>query len=100
MTENTGTAAAHEAYSFACLRCGHGWEQAFDIEHHVDSSGETHVVYKAEGRRVPSPLSEPSCPTCDGNVVRIRRAGRVDEVRRLTGAYGTARPRQDVTQRA
>lgn len=29
----------HEAYSFACMKCGYGWEQAYEIEHHVDGEG-------------------------------------------------------------
>ncbi|MFD7920782.1 hypothetical protein ACFV3R_16345 [Streptomyces sp. NPDC059740] len=69
---------AHEAYSFACMRCGHGWEQAYDIEHHVDAEGHTTVVYIADGVRVPSPLTRPTCQNCDGHLVRIMRAGRVD----------------------
>jgi hypothetical protein len=69
-----------EAYSFACLRCGHGWEQTYDIEHHLDAQGKEFVVYKAEGRRVPSPLSQPTCANCDGHVVRIMRPGRVSTV--------------------
>lgn len=32
-------AAAHEAYSFACMRCGYGWEQAYEIVHEVDGKG-------------------------------------------------------------
>ncbi|MFB8028228.1 hypothetical protein ACFQ6U_26565 [Streptomyces sp. NPDC056465] len=73
----------HEAYAFACMRCGHGWEQAYEIEHHVDGSGNAFVVYKADGERVPSPLSTPTCTNCGGHVVRIMRAGRVSTVQRL-----------------
>ncbi|MGW3622170.1 hypothetical protein [Streptomyces sp. NPDC000880] len=80
MSEITGHAKVHEAYAFACMRCGHGWEQSYEIEHHIDGSGQEFVVYKAEGRRVPSPLSSPSCPTCGGHVVRIMRAGQVSSV--------------------
>jgi hypothetical protein len=83
MTEITGTAVAHEAYAFCCMRCGHGWEQAYDIEHHVDGSGQNFVVYKAGGVRVPSPLSSPSCSNCGGHVVRIMRSGQVSSVRAL-----------------
>ncbi|MET9534266.1 MULTISPECIES: hypothetical protein [unclassified Streptomyces] len=74
---------AHEAYSFACMRCGHGWEQAYEIEHHVGASGENFVVYRADGDRVPSPLSNPSCVNCGGHVVRIMRSGRVSSVQNL-----------------
>ncbi|MFD5747770.1 hypothetical protein [Streptomyces sp. NPDC127033] len=83
MSEITGTAVAHEAYAFCCMRCGHGWEQAYDIEHHVDGSGQNVVVYKTEGVRVPSPLSSPTCQNCGGHVVRIMRSGQVSSVRAL-----------------
>ncbi|MEV7872146.1 hypothetical protein AB0P17_39945 [Streptomyces sp. NPDC088124] len=83
MSEITGTAVAHEAYAFCCMRCGHGWEQAYDIEHHVDGSGRNVVVYKTEGVRVPSPLSSPTCQNCGGHVVRIMRSGQVSSVRAL-----------------
>ncbi|PGH49964.1 hypothetical protein CRI70_14710 [Streptomyces sp. Ru87] len=71
----------HEAYSFACMRCGHGWEESYDIAHHRDGSGRPYVVYYAHGRRVPSPLTRPSCTLCGGSVVRIMRSGRVESAR-------------------
>lgn len=80
---DTTTTTAHEAYAFACMRCGHGWEQAYEIEHHVDAANHAYVVYKADGERVPSPLSTPTCANCGGHVVRIMRAGRVSTVQRL-----------------
>ncbi|MGW2018187.1 hypothetical protein [Streptomyces sp. NPDC001927] len=82
MSEITGTGipVAHEAYAFACMRCGYGWEQAYDIEHHVDAAGQEFIVYKAGGERVPSPLSSPTCMNCSGHVVRIMRAGQVSSV--------------------
>jgi hypothetical protein len=88
MSERVGTVTAHEAYAFACMRCGHGWEQSFDIEHHVDGKGRSFVVYKSDGKTVPSPLTSPSCPTCDGHVVRIMRSGQVSGYRELTRSYG------------
>ncbi|MDX3851338.1 hypothetical protein [Streptomyces sp. AK02-01A] len=81
MSEIMGTAVAHEAYAFCCMHCGHGWEQAYDIEHHVDGSGQNFVVYKSDGVRVPSPLSSPSCLNCGGHIVRIMRSGQVSSVR-------------------
>ncbi|MEU9114118.1 hypothetical protein AB0D04_20610 [Streptomyces sp. NPDC048483] len=72
--------AAHEAYAFACMRCGHGWEQAYEIEHHVDAKGDVHVVYYADGERVPSPLTRPRCLNCGSDVVRIMRSGQVSMV--------------------
>ncbi|WP_329615813.1 hypothetical protein OG244_24275 [Streptomyces brevispora] len=82
MSEIAAT-TVHEAYAFACMRCGHGWEQAYEIEHHVDASNHAFVVYKADGERVPSPLSTPTCTNCGGHVVRIMRAGRVSTVQHL-----------------
>lgn len=85
-----GTAAAapapaavptvHEAYSFACMKCGYGWEQGYEIEHHTDGRGMPFIVYTADGERVPSPLSNPTCMNCGGHVVRIMREGQVKSV--------------------
>ena len=77
----TATAVVHESYAFACMRCGHGWEQSYEIEHHTDAEGHEFVQYVADGRIVPSPLSRPACQNCDGHVVRIMRAGQVASVR-------------------
>ena len=85
-------ATTHEAYAFACMRCGYGWEQAYEIEHHVDGSGNEFVVYMADGVRVPSPLSTPTCTNCGGHVVRIMRAGRVSAVQQLLHQQNAARP--------
>ncbi|MFF3018351.1 hypothetical protein [Streptomyces sp. NPDC057939] len=70
----------HEAYSFACMKCGYGWEQGYEIEHHVDGRGEAFIVYRADGERVPSPLSNPTCLNCGGHIVRIMREGQVSSV--------------------
>ncbi|MGY3202232.1 hypothetical protein [Streptomyces sp. TE5632] len=83
MTEIAGRAGhradgvVRESYSFACMRCGYGWEQSYEIEHHKDTDGHDVVRYVANGRVVPSPLSRPTCLHCDGHVVRIMRPGRV-----------------------
>jgi hypothetical protein len=74
------TAVVHESYSFACMRCGHGWEQSYEIEHHLDGDGHEFVMYVAGGRVVPSPLSRPTCQNCDSHVVRIMRPGQVSSV--------------------
>ncbi|MFD4527497.1 hypothetical protein ACFWP7_26895 [Streptomyces sp. NPDC058470] len=74
------TAVVNESYSFACMRCGHGWEQSYEIEHHRDAEGAEFVMYVADGRVVPSPLSRPTCLNCDNHVVRIMRAGQVSSV--------------------
>ena len=71
------TAVVHESYSFACMRCGHGWEQSYEIEHHRDAEGAEFVRYVADGQVVPSPLSRPTCLNCESHVVRIMRAGQV-----------------------
>ncbi|MEU1120155.1 MULTISPECIES: hypothetical protein [unclassified Streptomyces] len=76
----TATNVVHESYAFACMRCGHGWEQSYEIEHHVDASGHAFVTYLADGSRVPSPLTRPTCTNCGGHVVRIMRAGQVSSV--------------------
>uniref|UniRef100_A0AAU3GY46 C2H2-type domain-containing protein n=1 Tax=Streptomyces sp. NBC_01401 TaxID=2903854 RepID=A0AAU3GY46_9ACTN len=91
MSEIAAT-TVHEAYAFACMRCGHGWEQAYEISHHVDNHGNPFVVYTADGQRVPSPLSTPTCANCGGHVVRIMRAGRVSSVQRMSRPMETARP--------
>ncbi|MEU8822395.1 hypothetical protein [Streptomyces sp. NPDC048636] len=75
---------AHEAYAFACMKCGHGWEQSYDIEHHVDGEGRAFVVYFTDGRRVRSPLTSPDCVNCGAHLVRIMRAGQVSSA--LEGA--------------
>ncbi|MEV6007423.1 hypothetical protein AB0M29_11500 [Streptomyces sp. NPDC051976] len=72
-----------EAYSFACLNCGHCWEQTYEIEHHVDPQGQPFVTYFADGVKVPSPLTHPSCANCDGTHVRIMRSGQVAGVASL-----------------
>ncbi|MFF0503493.1 hypothetical protein ACFYUH_07820 [Streptomyces fimicarius] len=82
MSEIAAT-TVHEAYAFACMKCGYGWEQSYEIEHHVDVHGHAFVVYTADGERVPSPLSTPTCTNCGGHVVRIMRAGRVAGVQEL-----------------
>ncbi|MEV6546957.1 hypothetical protein [Streptomyces sp. NPDC051665] len=88
------TAVVNESYSFACMRCGHGWEQSYEIEHHVDTDGHQFVMYVAEGQIVPSPLSRPACLNCDGHVVRIMRAGQVSSVREAAQRqYQAPRPR-------
>ncbi|MFJ6810107.1 hypothetical protein ACIQRK_29555 [Streptomyces anulatus] len=90
MSEIAAT-TVHEAYAFACMKCGYGWEQAYEIEHHVDVHGHAFVVYTADGERVPSPLSTPTCTNCGGHVVRIMRAGRVAGVQELMRKQQTPR---------
>jgi len=70
----------HEAYSFACLGCGHGWEQSYEIAHHTDEAGHTTVTYYVGRQAVPSPLTRPRCMNCGGHLVRIMRSGRVSGV--------------------
>ncbi|QEU93826.1 hypothetical protein [Streptomyces kanamyceticus] len=76
----TALNVVHESYAFACMRCGHGWEQSYEIEHHIDAKGQEFVTYLADGQRVPSPLTRPTCLNCGGHVVRIMRAGQVSSV--------------------
>jgi hypothetical protein len=78
MSDTTGTEdTVREAYAFVCVSCGHGWEQAYEIEHHVDLRNHPYVTYIADGRRVPSPLTRPACENCEGHRIRIMRAGQV-----------------------
>jgi len=77
---SAATAVVHESYSFACMRCGHGWEQSYEIEHHIDGNGHEFVMYVANGQVVPSPLSRPTCQKCDAHIVRIMRPGQVSSV--------------------
>ncbi|MFG2650903.1 hypothetical protein [Streptomyces sp. NPDC048436] len=79
-TAINATNTVHESYAFACMRCGHGWEQSYEIEHHVDGKGKEFVTYVADGQHVPSPLTRPTCLNCGGHVVRIMRAGQVSSV--------------------
>ncbi|MFC5910677.1 hypothetical protein [Streptacidiphilus monticola] len=83
---------AHEAYSFVCLHCGFGWEQAYEIEHVRDAGGRLVYLYRANGVPVPSPLTKPSCPGCGEDRIRIMRAGRVSEVDRAWHAAQSAAP--------
>ncbi|MGW1883321.1 hypothetical protein [Streptomyces sp. NPDC001970] len=81
MSEIAGVRVVQEAYAFACMRCGYGWEQAYEIEHHTDAAGHDFIIYKADGVHVPSPLSRPTCLNCGEHKVRIMRAGQVSSVR-------------------
>ncbi|MCD9144488.1 hypothetical protein [Streptomyces albireticuli] len=79
--------AAHESYAFACMRCGHGWEQSYEIQHHTDAEGRPFVVYYADGERVPSPLTHPTCMNCGGHAVRIMRSGQVSRIAGVLHQY-------------
>jgi hypothetical protein len=93
-TDATDGEVAHEAYAFACMKCGHGWEQSYDIEHHVDAEGRAFVVYFTDGIRVRSPLTSPNCHNCGADLVRIMRSGQVSTALRSMGAGPRRRPRQ------
>ena len=91
---SAATAVVHESYSFACMRCGHGWEQSYEIEHHIDGDGHEFVMYVADGQVVPSPLSRPTCQNCENHVVRIMRAGQVSSVQ------NSLHPRRSIPRQA
>ncbi|MGI5352899.1 hypothetical protein ACQEU8_32670 [Streptomyces sp. CA-250714] len=76
---HTAPETVHEAYSFACMKCGHGWEQDYEIQHLEYADGKPLIVYYEDGERVPSPLTRPTCRFCDGHLVRIMRSGRVSK---------------------
>ncbi|GAA3372399.1 hypothetical protein GCM10020367_27170 [Streptomyces sannanensis] len=69
-----------ESYAFACVTCGHAWEQTYDIEHHIDGRGQPFFVYRVQGQQVPSPLNRLSCLNCGGHKIRIMRAGQVSSL--------------------
>ncbi|MEU9207746.1 hypothetical protein AB0D27_07265 [Streptomyces sp. NPDC048415] len=69
------------SYSFACLDCGHGWEDTYDIDVTVDEHARITAVYHLGGMRVPSPLQSPTCPACESRKIRIMRPGRVASAR-------------------
>jgi hypothetical protein len=75
--------SVREAYAFVCISCGHGWERAYDIEHHTDARNLPYVTYICDGKRVPSPLTRPACENCEGHKVRIMRSGQVSDVAAL-----------------
>ncbi|WP_432057443.1 hypothetical protein [Streptomyces sp. bgisy022] len=75
------TAVVNESYSFACMRCGFGWEETYEIEHHTRADGADLLVYVANGAAVPSPLRRPTCGNCGGHLVRILPPGRVASAR-------------------
>lgn len=78
--DHSGT-TVHEAYSFACMRCGHGWEQEYEVRRLEYPDGTPFVTYRTDGERVPSPITHPTCVKCDGHQLRIMRAGRVAAAR-------------------
>lgn len=76
--KKAGVTTVHEAYFFVCMRCGHSWEQAYEIEHHTNAEGLPFLIYYTDGTRVPSPFSRLTCANCESNVVRILRFERGD----------------------
>jgi hypothetical protein len=78
MSETHGIGdTAHEAYGFVCMNCGHGWEQTYEIRHHLSRDGQPTVTYYTDGKRVQSPLTHPLCVNCGGNKLRIMQSGRI-----------------------
>lgn len=70
-----------EEYGFACLRCGHTWEQTYEIEHHLDRENKPFFLYYTDGERVPSPLATLTCLNCGEHTVRITGTARITAVR-------------------
>ncbi|MGQ4383471.1 hypothetical protein [Streptomyces sp. SAS_270] len=75
------TEHVQRSYSFACLDCGHGWEDTYDIDVTVDKYGRINAAYHLGDRRVPSPLQSPRCLACESRTIRIMRPGRVATAR-------------------
>ncbi|MCM2425014.1 hypothetical protein LNW73_03810 [Streptomyces sp. RKAG337] len=76
-----GDELVHRAYSFVCLSCGRGWEAEYDIRLTTDQDNHFHADCRVADRTVPSPLTRPRCPACEGDRIRIVRPGRVDSAR-------------------
>ena len=72
---------AHQSYAFVCTRCGHAWEQRFDVEWHTDAEGRRFPVYRADGAPVPPPFRQLVCENCGSTTVRVLRPGRVATAR-------------------
>lgn len=91
LPETAGASAKHEPrpstqrvredYGFACLHCGHTWEQGYDIERHLDRDNNPYFLYFTNGERVPSPLATVTCLNCQEHKVRITGSQRVSAVR-------------------
>jgi hypothetical protein len=77
----TDSDTVHEAYSFVCLHCGHGWEEEYEIRHSTDPSGRRRADYFSHGTRAHSPLTRDECPACSRGPLRILRPGRVSSTR-------------------
>lgn len=75
------TEHVRRSYSFACLNCGHGWEDTYDIDVSVNEHARITADYHLAGQHVPSPLQSPRCPACEGRRIRIMRPGRVNSAR-------------------
>ncbi|WP_308405645.1 hypothetical protein [Streptomyces tardus] len=82
-----------ESYGFACLHCGHTWEQTYEIEHHLDRDNKPFFYYYTGEERVPSPLSTLTCLNCGEHTVRITGTARISAVRSAFPHSGGGAPR-------
>jgi hypothetical protein len=78
-SDDHADAGLQEAFAFTCLHCGHGWEQTYDVEIHLDAESREIRYYYADGKRLPPPLMA-ECPNCGERKARILRAGVVAAV--------------------
>ncbi len=90
------TAVVNESYSFACMRCGHGWEQSYEIEHHTDAAGHEFVLYVADGRGRALPAEQPDLP----ELRRSRRADHAARAGRVRAQRGAPAPPRAAARRA
>ena len=74
------------------MRCGHGWEQSYEIEHHTDADAQQYVRYLADGRVLHSPLRRPRRQNCDAHVQRTLRAGQASSARDTVARRGAPLP--------
>jgi hypothetical protein len=68
-----------ETYDFRCGRCGHTWEQDYEVRRWQDPEGDEFTCYCVNGVPVDVPAHTP-CPDCGGYRVRLlpyRRRGSV-----------------------
>lgn len=62
--------AVVETYDFQCGRCGHTWEQAYEVRRWQDPEGDEFTCYCMNGVPVDVPTDTP-CPGCGGYRVRV-----------------------------
>lgn len=70
------TEHVRRACSFACLDCGHGWQDTYDIDVTVNEHARITAACRLDGTFAPPPLQSPRCPSCKSHKIRIMRPAR------------------------